>query len=145
MGDFTYGIEMLNQAVTRGHADAYNLLDETIQQVAATYENMQDFRHQIARKAAQGEELYTALQAGLDALLVYQDEQEPVGGLTEDQIKKIKTKRLSKRVKGERCCICLGDFEKDEEIRVLKCKHCSIKSVWTSGCSKTGNAPSVKP
>merc|ERR1712098_888701 len=121
--DFTYGIEMLNQAVTRGHADAFNLLDESVQQVAATYENMQDFRHQIARRAAQGDDLCVAIQAALDALLVYQDEMEPVGGLTEEQIGTIKSKKLKKKIKGERCCVCLGDFEKGNKIRVLKCKH----------------------
>merc|ERR1711896_59699 len=121
--DFTYGIEMLNQAVSRGHADAYDLLDQTVQQVASTYENMQDFRHQIARRAAAADELCVALQAALDALLVYQEEQEPQGGLTPEQIKKIKSKTLKKKIKGERCCICLGDFEKKDKIRELPCKH----------------------
>lgn len=74
--DFTYGIEMLNQAVNRGHADAYNLLDETVQKVAAQYENVQDFRHQTARRAAHSDDLCVALHAALDALLVYQQDQD---------------------------------------------------------------------
>merc|ERR1712098_39797 len=121
--DFTYGIEMLNQAVQRGHEDAFTLLEETVQTVAATYTDMQDFRHQIARKAAQGDDLCMALQAALDAILVYQQEQEPEGGLTEEQIGSIESKKLRKAIPGERCCICLGDFEKGEEIRELGCKH----------------------
>merc|ERR1712072_950512 len=121
--DFTYGIEMLNQAVTRGHADAFNLLDETVQSVAATYQDMQDFRHQIARRAAQNDDLCIALLAALDALLVYQEEMEPAGGLSEEQIGTLKSKKLKKKIKGERCCVCLGDFCKGDEIRKLGCKH----------------------
>jgi len=121
--DFTYGIEMLNQAVNRGHADAFNLLEETIQLVAAQYENMQDFRHQIARRAAQQDDLCIALQAALDAMLLYEQDQEPEGGLTPEQIGSIKSRKLKKKIAGERCCICLGDFAKGEEIRELGCKH----------------------
>merc|ERR1711964_354866 len=142
--DYTYGIEMLNQAVTRGHADAYQLLDETVQQVAATYENMQDFRHKIPRQAAQNDDLCTALQAALDALVMYQEEQEPQGGLTEEQINSLKSKKLTKCIKDERCCICLGDFEKGEEIRELTASTCSTNTVSINGSARTANVLSAR-
>merc|ERR1712096_308721 len=53
--DFTYGIEMLNQAVNRGHADACQLLESTVQIVAGRYENMNTFRDHIATRAADGD------------------------------------------------------------------------------------------
>merc|ERR1712098_47815 len=121
--DFTYGIEMLNQAVNRGHADACELLETTVQTVAANYDSMEAFRDHIARRAVDGDDLCIALRAALDAIAMFQEDNESVGGLTDEQIDGIKSRTLRKSRTDERCCICLGDFEKGESVRVLDCDH----------------------
>merc|ERR1712096_190759 len=121
--DFTYGIEMLNQAVNRGHADACELLETTVQGVVANYDSMDAFRNHIASRAVDGDDLCIALRAALDAIAMFQEDNESVGGLTDEQIDDIKSHILRKSRTDERCCICLGDFEKGESVRELDCNH----------------------
>merc|ERR1711964_368857 len=121
--DFTYGIEMPNQAVTRGHADACDLLEQTVQIVAGRYDSMEAFRHHIARRAAARDDLCVALQAALDAITMFHQDNEEAGGLTDEQIDGLESHVLRKSCADERCCICLGDFEKGENVRKLGCNH----------------------
>jgi len=121
--DFTYGIEMLNQAVNRGHGDACQLLQSTVEIVAARYDNMDAFRNHIATRAADGDDLCVALRAALDAITMFEEDNESVGGLTDEQLQGIKSHVLRKSQVDERCCICLGDFIKGECVRELDCNH----------------------
>jgi len=126
--DFTYGIEMLNQAVARGHADAFDLLEATVEIVARRYNSMEEFRQHIARRAAGPERdsqhaLCVAIQAALHAIALYQDDNESVTGLSDSEIDALQSKVLKKQLPDQRCCICLSNFEKGETVRVLGCKH----------------------
>merc|ERR1711964_397249 len=120
--DFTYGIEMLTQAVHRGHPEAFTLLEETLQLVAGRYANMEDFRARIARGVVAENDLCLAIQQALDAIAIYSSE-DPDSGLSEAQINEIPSKKLDKPIPDARCCICLMNFDKDDECRELGCKH----------------------
>lgn len=121
--DFTYGIEMLTQAVHRGHSSAFNLLEETLQLVAGRYPNMNEFRSRIADGVRREDTLCLAIQAALDAIAMYQTEENVERGLSEKQIADIPSKTLESSMEDSRCCICLMDFEKDDECKELRCKH----------------------
>merc|ERR1711964_442879 len=121
--DFTYGIEMLNQAVNRGHADGCELLESTVQIVSGQYDTMDAFRNYVATRAVAGDDLCIALRAALDAIAMFQEDNESVGGLTDAQIDGINSHILRHSQVDERCCICLGDFLKGEDVRELDCNH----------------------
>ena len=45
-------------------------------------------------------------------------------GLTSQQIEKLKCIKFNENIHGEeKCTICICEFEKNENINLLKCKH----------------------
>jgi len=140
--DFAYGIEILTHCVHRGHGDGIALLEETLELVAARYDTPEQFRARIQRGVTEEDELCIAIDMALGALALYAEEQQQ--GLSEEAIDALPSETLDKRVSNCRCCICLADFEKDEEIRKLGCNHMFHKTCVDEWLRRNHSCPLCK-
>jgi len=150
--DYIYGIEMLTRAVAQGHEPAFTLLQEHIEEIARQYASADDFRERITQAATEENgppwspkfhELCVAVQLALSVIAQFNEEAGHVG-LSEEEIDALPSKTLEERISNTRCCICLADFEKEQDVRELDCRHLFHKVCVDEWLRRNHNCPLCK-